>query len=221
MLKKVFFDEINWEKEGVLYRGNTQHKLEEKLLYSFVNDAPHYSGNAIEDREKLTFVTPSLFSGFWYAEYWLNQQKNSMDIHTEFTFFPCVMAINVENYKNRIFTSTNGEGICLVGKIKPKDINLVFAKGIDRISKFFTDKTPVRFKELNDPTHIKNQLMTKIKEFDIPKMSFLEKYHNRKMSDEEICFILFGPSPSYSKEQVEKVRRAVKYLKAFYTRATK
>lgn len=216
--KKLDFDQINWHIRGVLYRGNAQHHLERKILTSFTETGKAtYRGNSSDFKslDRTTFVTPWPVLSFTYPISQVEQGKFNERGGDIFTFYPCVIAINAEPYKDQIFDPSQGEGFVIKGDISADDIRMLFAKGIDRTSMITSED-----RESFAIGNIRNSLLREINECSrLSSKSFLDKYHSGKITTRDIFYNLFMAKNSHSRADLSNVRKAIKYLEDFYRKS--
>jgi len=215
MNRKVDFDAIPWEKEGILYRGNSQCALERLLITDWVNEREaSYHGNAFCDDTgaKATFVTNSLINAAFYAQLWVEGRSHSQT--TCFTIFPVVMAINAEPYRDRIFWPSGGEGIYIAGRINERDIVPVFGLGFDKVKRFS--------KGLEGPIkRVFKSLMKSAGEYRLSEKAFIDRFKkdgmNLRTHEQEynLPLEIFGRW-NFSEQDETRIRKAVKKLEEFY-----
>ncbi len=235
----VKFNEIGWERKGILYRGGFQHHVEMRILSSLIERRkPSYYGCATPDG-LLTFTTPSLHEAFLHAEHTMEGETGLNGIpngvlellmppvydpaETPLTVYPVVIAINAEKYRSRIHRPPKkgtglirGEGMAILGDISAEDIVPVFGLGIDNTPGFY----PPHRKEMIDT--YKKALTGKMKGFRLSERSFLERLENGETDIRGLITLLFGQrmmSRSEVKESREKTREAVGYLEQFFRKA--
>lgn len=139
MLIKKDFDDIDWEfgKKGILYRANSQTCFERTVLKSIVDEnRPSYWGTYLNNKneEKITFCTLIDTEMLYFLE--KNIFKLSYyDPTPPFSHFPLAMEIDAEGYRDKIYESTEGEGLIIKGPIDIKDINILYSTHINRLEK--------------------------------------------------------------------------------------
>jgi len=128
------------KRKGILYRGNSQKMLERRVIRSMMDRNPAYWGTENE-QGKLTFCSPIYRDALFYADYWLKKQDGfDREAGRRFphAFYPLMMEIKADRYKDRIYRSTGGEGLIIAGPINLDDITVNYSTRIDR----FMEKAP-------------------------------------------------------------------------------
>jgi hypothetical protein len=182
-LIKVNYDEI-WEtspqgqpiekdgqKKGVLYRGNSQEMFELRAIESTAQGRAAYWGLNNQTDGMITFCDTNYLANTFYT---IQQfEHNSVRIRYPYANYPLMMAINAENYKDRIYRSTQGEGFIIKGRINLEDITILYSTQIDRYYQSIPAKSE-RYKEFISKE--KKWLEELLKKTNIPKQDLLDNY---------------------------------------------
>ncbi len=219
MIEKVDYDSIDWKREGVLYRGNCQHLLEEQLVRCWARgERGRYCGRAEENSEYITFVSSLASDGFCYASRSINHLKMNKNVMpslllSPFTQYPFVMAISAIPYRDKIFRSDKGEGLFIAGSIDVEDIVPIFGLGIQNDSALSQN-------EYLESYYQRRLLLRDISELSgwLSKEPFLERFKKEGTKMDPLMRLVFGSKPRYDRKERESVRRAVKKLERFYAR---
>jgi hypothetical protein len=180
-LIKINYDDI-WasdrhssnKRKGILYRGNSQKMLERRVIQSMMDKKPTYWGTENEQR-KLTFCSPIYRDALFYADYWI---KKHMDFEIEnkhkfpHAFYPLMMEIKADKYKDRIYRSTGGEGLIIAGPINLDDITVNYSTKMDN----FMEKAPEQDKERKYLRLMKEAFERDITSKGIQKDDLLDAY---------------------------------------------
>jgi hypothetical protein len=223
-LIKVDYDDI-WDsdkhnssqKRGSLYRGNSQKMFERRVIESMMDSEPTYWGTENE-QGKLTFCSPEYLGALSYADYWLNKHEYDFELEKSnrfpHTFYPLMMEIKAENYKDRIYRSTTGEGLAIRGPINLDDITILYSTQIDK----YMESHPSH-QDLPKDGYLqkfKDALDKSISSKGMEKDDLLDAY--AKSPDEVTGLMLFwyhGRDRSRAKpEQIEAIARSMETLRA-------
>ena len=219
-MRRVNLKDVKWEREGVLYRGNFQANLEEQLLRDWANgleDKAGYIGGASEGNSKLTFVTPRINDAFFYCDYRARKKLHkkgtnyysSFSSSNPFTIYPVVMAINAKKYREKLYVPNQGEDLCIEGKIFHKDIVPVFGFGFDKTDLFTDDKKKTEI--------MKEELLSKLGEYDISERSFLKRYEEEGTGMYFLLNYLYELNfEGHTSTQKRKAKEAVEKLRDFF-----
>jgi hypothetical protein len=141
-LIKVNYEDIwsphqhtSYRQKGRLYRGNTQKIFESRLIETTLEGNPTYWGT-VDNHEKITFCSAVYHDSLFYTNHWLTKfDEAEYEAERSFphAFFPLAMEINAENYQDRIYKSTAGEGLIIKGPISLDDITILYSTRIDRL----------------------------------------------------------------------------------------
>jgi hypothetical protein len=214
--KKIDYDDIDWRphwgKKGFLYRSNSQAKFEQRILDCILENRPlSYFG--CEDDEgplgQITFCSERYNLGLFYTEHWMSP-ANDIPLIDTFTHFPLIMALNIENYRDRLFESTVGEGIIIQDPINLEDITILFSKNIDR----FNQEHPVK----NETACIlkktfQNRVNKYIRLNILSKEDLIEKYKkNPEQISNELIHFRYQQLGKMKKDEVNAIIK--NYIKA-------
>ena len=221
-LIKINYDDI-WasdshssnKRKGILYRGNSQKMLERRVIESMMDEKPTYWGTRSEGGEIITFCSPIYRDALFYAEYWI---KKHMDFEVEnshkfpHAFYPLMMEIKADRYKDRIYQSTGGEGLIIAGPINLEDITVNYSTRIDK----FMEKAPERDKERKYLGLMKAAFEREITSKGIQKDDLLDAYD--KDPDQATGYLLImnhGIDMRHAEpEHLESIAKSMEALRA-------
>jgi hypothetical protein len=179
--RPIDYDEIPFEKEGILYRGISQSQIEKLILRNILQRRENgYFGNALEENQILTFVTPGMLIASIYS---IRNLKESIEFgldSEDFTTYPMILGIKARNYKNRIFLPRQGDGIFIKGAINFEDVLPIYGFNINNIGTSKNEKEGEEFiiEKINDL----------LKEgYAFPKSSLVENYLSGRVNKSKLC----------------------------------
>lgn len=214
MDQKINYDKVIAKNNGILFRGNSQARLEEDLFKSWVREeSPIYRGNARSENngEKITFVTSDLYNTLAYSlqHFGSYGPKRNEEF---FTDHPIIIAINAEPYKDKIYDPKHGEGVYIAGDINEKDMVPVIGLNIDNFFKFMSKEQNI----LDDATQ-KRMIKIYADKNGFSKKSFIERYNSGQINKSSLKNYLSNSSSSIQAgtESFEKLDQAAKNLDKF------
>ncbi|MFH1501294.1 MAG: hypothetical protein ABIE22_05120 [archaeon] len=137
----VEYDDVQWIKEGSLYRGHSQGVFEERVVHSvYQGQEPAYWGTKNGDGTKLTFGSPLLSECLSHARSFIEGfPKIAEERYKAFTHFPIILEINARPYKDNLFRSVAGEGYIIKDPISLNDIEVLYCLEFDKLKQACPD----------------------------------------------------------------------------------
>jgi hypothetical protein len=211
-LIKVDYDEI-WKtssqsppiekdgrRKGVLYRGNSQGRFELRVIESIAQGRAAYWGLNNQTDGMITFCDINYLANTFYTIQLF--QHGLVRMRHPFANHPLMMAINAENYKDRIYKSTGGEGLIIKGQIYLEDITILYSTQIDCYYQNIPAKSE-KYKEFISKE--KKWLEELLKKANAPKQDLLDNYKADPESVTEyirLAQISSNPRLSHTKARV-------------------
>ena len=131
----IKWENVNWTREGFLYRGCVQSDLEQAIFNSYDHQRLYYCGlhlSLTSESDMFTWTTPNNNGGAYYAKQRTGERSPSL-INKYETIYPIIMRINAQPYRDNLGLSREeGEqdGIVIRGPIALPDIEVIFASHI-------------------------------------------------------------------------------------------
>lgn len=133
----INFDDVDWEKEGSLYRGTFECTFENRVLESLRDGQKPLYWGTVEDGEKITYCSP--LPGIAASMIEMRREPRMIGGgyggHPEnwpFSNYTLLMEIDANTYRDKL--RWDSDGIAIEGPINPNDITILFSSHINLLN---------------------------------------------------------------------------------------